>query len=90
MSRQALYLRETTAAICKVREASEHMLLEQLGYATGMITAGLYLGALNHHEYDRLWDLATNATKYRRTELRAEQHPFGRTYTPAAPLEACA
>jgi len=80
MSRQALYLRETTAAICKVRESSEHMLLEQYGYAMGMAAAGLFLGARPDGQYARLWDLAHNAYQYRRAELRAEQHPFGRTY----------
>lgn len=90
MSRQALYLREAEIHLRKVRAANNSSLSEQLGYSLGMTAAGLFLNSLTEAEYERLWTLALNAFRHRQAELRAKQHPFGRTYPHAAPLEACA
>lgn len=87
MTRRELYLRETTAAVRNVRIAGEVMLLERLGLANGMATAGRFLGAISAEEDIRLFQLTENAYQRRRAELRAEQHPYGQTYQ-AANVEA--
>lgn len=83
MTRRALYLRETTAAVRNVRTAGETMLLEQLGLANGMVTAGLFLGVITAEEDGRLYQLTQNAYQRRRAELRADIHPYGQTYQAA-------
>jgi hypothetical protein len=83
MSRHALWLRETMAAVRNIRTSSEAMLIERLGLANGMATAGLFLGAISTEEDARLYKLAQNAYQRRRAELNANQHPYARTYQTA-------
>ncbi|MOA45237.1 hypothetical protein D3C78_1676170 [compost metagenome] len=55
-----------------------------------MLAAGLNLGALKGEEFERLWDLASNAGQFRRRELAHNQPLHTWKEQPAVAPEAAA
>lgn len=71
---RSLYLQQLLKEIREARETPYKSTNERSQvHAFGMISAGLFLGQLTTAEYDRLWDLASNAGRYRWRELHHGQ-----------------
>jgi|GEM_PF-2569779 len=82
---KAFYVRQVLKSIRDCREAvTDSTADDRSSHAHGMISAGLFLDALTQDEYDRLWDLASNAWHYRFHELLHGISPHTWKPTPAA------
>lgn len=64
------YVRQVLKSIRECRAANTEPSSDDCrSYAHGMISAGLFLRVLTEGEYNRPWDLASNANTYRCREL---------------------
>ncbi|MDH4873036.1 hypothetical protein [Pseudomonas sp. BN515] len=90
-SDRAFYIQRTLTAIRADRETKLKSDLESpTAFAHGMVSAGLFLKQLSASEYDLLWDLASNARKFRRRELQHNQPLYTWKEQPAIAQEAAA
>lgn len=89
--RKPFYLQQVLREIKQTRESQHGWDADaHAARAQGQIIAGLNLGVLDEEEFDRLWDLASNAGRYRRAELQDGLPLHTRKPVPASTQEAAA
>lgn len=85
------YLRQILAKANECRTSRYEGPSERaLQYAFGMIAAGLFLLILTEDEYNRLWELATNAAVVREHELVNDLLLYTYKPQPVTAMEAAA